>query len=431
MNERRPTFIHSLTLNNLLSFSPAPETDGTPKPTLKLGPLNVLIGPNGSGKSNLVEVLSLLHSLPTDLAAPIREGGGVDAWIWNGPSAGAVAELVVIVGERGRASLEHRIELGARRGRTFVSLETVLVAGQGGRSVFSYAEGRVTVGDEATPLAEPASDVVVRNVAEHKARVRVAAMESMILKQKRDLEFELSARWKGDQSVLAQWNDPRVHEISTLRGMYSGIYLYRDWDTSRNGALRSPARADMPDDFLLPNASNLPVVLSALQRHPKVWLDLRAALRRFLPSAEDVVTIVQGGTVQLFVRESGHSALTPGTRLSDGTLRYLALLSVLLHPEPPALVVIEEPELGLHPDLIGDVAKLLEQASEQCQVLVTTHSDHLVSALSHRPDAIVVAERKEAGTVLKRLKPAALASWLKKYRLGELWMNGEIGGTRW
>ena len=85
--------------------------------------------------------------------------------------------------------------------------------------------------------------------------------------------------------------------------------------------------------------------------------------------------------------------------------------------------------MGLHPDLIGDLAELLQDASTRSQIFVSTHSDHLVSAL--RPEDVIVCEREPLGTTLKRLDAGTLEWWLKKYTLGALWRSGELGGTRW
>jgi predicted ATPase len=121
----------------------------------------------------------------------------------------------------------------------------------------------------------------------------------------------------------------------------------------------------------------------------------------------------------------------PATRLSDGTLRYLCLLAMLCHPNPPPLVCIEEPELGLHPDILPTVARLLREASERCQLIVTTHSDVLVDAMTDTPEAVQICEKHEGATVLRRLSAVDLQPWLERYRLGELWTSGELGGTRW
>ena len=133
--------------------------------------------------------------------------------------------------------------------------------------------------------------------------------------------------------------------------------------------------------------------------------------------------------MQLYLHESGLRVPTPATRLSDGTIRLLALLATLLHPFPPPLVCIEEPELGLHPDAVALLADLLVEASDRMQLVVTTHSDALVSALTGQPDAIVACERPGAGTELRRLEPKKLAPWLEDYRLGDLWRMGELGAN--
>lgn len=144
---------------------------------------------------------------------------------------------------------------------------------------------------------------------------------------------------------------------------------------------------------------------------------------------DDFDVQIEGGTVQVFFHEGQY--IVPATRLSDGTLRYLCLLAILCHPSPPPLVCIEEPELGLHPDAMPTLAALLKEASERTQLVVTTHSDVLVDAMTDTPEAVLVAQKSAAGTILTRLDAQELAPWLEKYRLGQLWTRGEIGGTRW
>ena len=117
--------------------------------------------------------------------------------------------------------------------------------------------------------------------------------------------------------------------------------------------------------------------------------------------------------------------------LSDGSLRYLCLLAILLDPDPPPLIGLEEPELGLHPDLLPKIADLLVDASTRTQLVVTTHSDAIVDALTERPESVVVFDKKDGRTTFERLDRAALGDWLQKYRLGQLWTRGQIGGTRW
>jgi predicted ATPase len=182
---------------------------------------------------------------------------------------------------------------------------------------------------------------------------------------------------------------------------------------------------------LLEDASNLGLVLNNLEHQGGIWTLLLDKLKQFHEPFRHISTKIEGGTVQIFLHEEGLHQPIPATRLSDGTLRYLSLLSILCHPSPPPLVCIEEPELGLHPDILPTLAELLIDASHRTQLIVTTQSDILVDALTETPDAILVCEKYDGSTVMKRLKKEDLSEWLKKYALGELWRMGEIGGKRW
>jgi len=119
-------------------------------------------------------------------------------------------------------------------------------------------------------------------------------------------------------------------------------------------------------------------------------------------------------------------------RMSDGTLKFLCLLAALFHPNKPPLLCIEEPDVGLHPDALQLVAEALIEASETTQVIVTTHSEALVDALTDTPESVLICERDfDNGTQMKRLSKANLKEWLERYSLGQLWRKGEIGGGRW
>ena len=135
--------------------------------------------------------------------------------------------------------------------------------------------------------------------------------------------------------------------------------------------------------------------------------------------------------MQFYLHEPGFDPPISPTRLSDGTVRYLCLLAILCDPEPPPLIGIEEPELGLHPDLLPKVADLLVAASARTQLIVTTHSDILIDALTDWPESVVIVEKHAGQTSMQRLDAEKLRAWLEKYRLGQLWTRGDLGGTRW
>ena len=207
--------------------------------------------------------------------------------------------------------------------------------------------------------------------------------------------------------------------------------FYREWDLGRRSPPRRPQLPDLPQDRLLEDASNLSLVLSDLMNQLPIRKKILDRMKDFYPSFNYVNTPVSGGAVQIFFHEEHLSAPVPATRLPDGSLRYLCLLAVLLNPSPPGVVCIEEPELGLHPDIIPEVAKLLVETSSRSQIFVTTHSDILVDALTDTPEAVVVCEKVDGATQLRRLDAETLKPWLEKYRLGELWTSGELGGNRW
>ncbi len=204
-------------------------------------------------------------------------------------------------------------------------------------------------------------------------------------------------------------------------------FFQRPW---LDEGLRRSQAADLPGDFLLENGYNLGLVLTGLMNRAGFRRVLMDQIRRLYPKIEDVVVTVHGGAVQVFLHEAGLSSSTPTSRISDGTLRYLCLLVILLHPEPPPLICIKEPELGLHPDAVSALGELLIEASARTQLIVTTHSPSLISALSSIPEAVVVCERDESGSHLRRLSPEKVGDWLKDYSLGDAWLMGAVGGNR-
>ena len=158
--------------------------------------------------------------------------------------------------------------------------------------------------------------------------------------------------------------------------------------------------------------------------------ELVGALQELFDGIVDVSCPVTGGTVSVFLEERDGREI-PASRLSDGTLRYLCLLTILLHPAPPSVIAIEEPELGLHPDVLPRVAGLLVDAAERTQLVVTTHSEILVDALTDHVSSVVVCNKEKGESRFERLDGGRLKAWLENYRLGELWSSGELGGNRW
>ena len=390
-------FLHEVTLGNVLSFGS--------EITLGMKPLNVLVGPNGCGKSNFIEALGLLRAAPTDIRIPIRERGGVGDWLWRSEPGPSSARLEVVAANPGRQQpLRYSLEFGAGNGRFELLAEKlenqhpcpdkndpyIYLTSKGGRATLTHRD------------------------PDNGQRNRQLRLE--------DVDF--------DQSILAQRKDPDHYpEITYLGRQLGKIRFYREWTFGRDTAPRLPQKPDLPNDFLLEDGSNLGLILSRLALDVETKQAVLGALHQLYDGISDFHVVVQNNAAQLFLQE--RNIMIPSTRLSDGTLRYLCLLTVLCDPEPPPLVCLEEPELGLHPDVLPQLADLLRDASRRCQLVVTTHSDTLVDALTEDADVLVVCEKHDDTTTMKRLDPAKLSQQLKKYRLGQLWSAGEIGGNRW
>jgi predicted ATPase len=379
--------IHRLKVSGLLSFGP----EGIDLP---LEGLNVLIGPNGSGKSNLLEVLALLKASPRNLSEPVRETGGVREWLWKGAGASRVANIRIDVDYLPDTDpVRHVLEITDKGGRLEVADESI-EGKVGSTHNYYYQLGLGILTDRANGRQPLRREVV-----------------------------------KPTESVLSQLRDPdRFPVFYWLSEQYERIRLHRNWSFGPSALLRQRQSAHDRSDFLSDGGENLVLVLSKVLLHSRK--EFVASLRFLYDGIVDVHVTVDGGEALLFLEESGGRQI-PATRLSDGTLRYLSLLAILLHPDPPPLVAIEEPELGLHPDVVPHIAELLVQASQRMQLVVTTHSRLLVDALSEHPSSVVVCGKENGESRFERLDGKALKAWLEKYSLGSLWSMGELGGNRW
>lgn len=397
-NYQRPLL--QIKLENLLSFGPGATA-------LELENLNIFIGPNAAGKSNLIEALSLMRATPvsatasnTDLRGVLRRGGGIHEWVWKGGKGESASFDVVVNNPKGKQPLRH--VLSFRGDERVFRLEDERIenaAPERGESepyfYYRFQHGRPVVNTIGAPGRKLARETVNPEV-----------------------------------SILAQRRDPEQYpEIAHLAEVYEKIRIYREWAFGRNTVFREPQKADMRSDRLEEDFSNLGLFLSRLRKTPRAKAAILEGLKDLYEGVTDFEPVVEGGTVQVFFSEGDFSV--PATRLSDGTLRYLCLLAILCDPEPPPLICIEEPELGLHPDILPKLADLLLQASQRTQIIVTTHSDLLVDAMTECPEAVVVCEKHNGRSELRRLKKDELTNWLGKYRLGQLWIKGQIGGTRW
>jgi len=404
-------FIRTLRLKNFLSY-------GSEGEEIELQPLNVLIGPNASGKSNLIDAVGILQSTPNDINTPFRQGGGIGEWLWKGDEKNS--------NNIPTATIEATVDYPEQTIPLLYQIYFTMV-GQKLEIVGEYVENEL----ELDPNYEDVYFFYRYENGNPVLNIRNVSEEGTGTYANRSPRHLRRGEINPSQSVLSQKQDKDFYpELAYLNNEFSNIRIYREWNLGRYTPPRKPQPSDLPNDFLEEDASNLAHVLNDLE-YQGIKPLLIEQLQKFYEAVGDIITKIEGSTIQTFIRDKKFNRPIPATRLSDGTLRYLCLLTLLCHPSPPPLICIEEPELGLHPDILSTVAELLIAASKRTQIIVTTHSDALVSGLSEVPESVLVCEQNNTGSHLRRLEPQQLKKWLEKYTLGDLWRMGHIGGNRW
>lgn len=375
------------------------------KTLFEFGRLNLLVGPNGSGKSNLIDCLRIIAATPVDLQSVFAKSG-FESWLYNGlekQSGSATLRVTVSIG-----GLENRICHELRLGPPSLSRAQI--------------EEHIT-SDRTTPETRTPYFV---------GSYRSAAVLSVATGGKRRRERVLSTRdYNSFQSILSQIRDvDQYPEITRLSRLYSGFRIYSEWSFGRASRLREAAPAGRSDARLSESMDDLPVALNAMEQtaaHERV----RELLRELKGSYRDYVTRILFGRVGLELVEVPFDTPIPANRLSDGTLRFLALAAILLQPDPPPVICLEEPELGMHPDMIRMVARMIAEAAARVQLIVTTHSEDLLTALQDDFDALFTFDASPKGSVVQRLSRQDFRAWRADHALGEIWSSGEIGGVRY
>ena len=370
--------LRSLTMRNVLSFGA--------EATVELGALNVLIGANGCGKSNLMDVIALLKAAATtDLSDEFR-GGGAE-WPWKGG---------------GEKLPEMQVESEWQGGDDVVYCHRIAIRV---RESGAYSIANESIGTPEYP------DVL----RAHGRDVRVSILGGG--------ELNHGADFGAAYVSLRDFSDMREQ-----------VCIYRGRHVGRTGRGQNPLRVAGPADKLNNKVSesldNFPNVLNRVYADPESKKSIDEKMREFYEDARSIYFNVAHGAVEAVLQESSGRA-TPVSRMSDGMLNWLFLLTVLLDPKPPALVCIDEPETGLHPDMFSALTKLLVDASKRMQLIVTTHSGGIVDALADTPEAILVCDKTaEGATTLHRLSAEEVRDW-EEEGLGMAWASGAIGGTRW
>ncbi len=376
--------------------------------------LNVLIGPNRSGKTNFLDFWDFLsEACKQGLSHAVAQRGGIGKVLsWNGVERMSFRCGIDIESEVRDSSFIRK------EGDYLVGITKNSPSGSIDNEEYSIVTEKLVgalfvdkSGLEHTPIPDP-DDRDLRDP--HGVKAYQASSSNLVITQIRDAI-----------------QDP---VLNRLRNVLANIAVHSSFDSSPNLPMRSAqAISDAPVTRLNRNGDNLSSVLHHLhnQSQYRDFYDaLLLTLRRAFPSFEEIAfptNLGKGKTILAWKDKNFPKRAITANLLSDGTIHFLCILVALYDPEPPTLLCLDSPEVGLHPQLLRLLAGVLQEASERMQIIISTHSSDLISFLENADDVVVV-ESDEGWSTLKRLSHKELEHWLKEYSLGELWKSGEIGG---
>ena len=220
-------------------------------------------------------------------------------------------------------------------------------------------------------------------------------------------------------------------KYSSLEKLLNNWIVYHFHDTSITAGMRR-YEIIQDNEYLRQDAANIaPFLLKLREKHKTAYSQIVDAIRLVTPFFDDFkLTKVEmrpgEEKVRLDWTQKGSDYPMQPYHFSDGTMRFICLVTALLQPEMPSLIIIDEPELGLHPYAINVLAELMKSAAKKTQVIVSTQSPALVD--DFEPEDVVVVNRKDGASTFERLDKKNLKNWLKKYSLGELWRKNVIAG---
>ena len=339
----------------------------------ELKQLNVLIGPNGAGKSNFVSYFHLLRELADSRLQ-----------IWTSRQGGA----------------DRILSFGLK---TTPRIESSIIFGQNGYKF----------------ILEPAADGGFY-FAEEKSS------EFSGIHAVHGLWYPLGT---GHREANLKNDDRPV--VNHCHQAISNWQIYHFHDTGDTSGMKQPCSI-IDNIYLRPDASNLAAFLFRLQlENQAVYQEIRNTVSLAIPFFDDFYlrpSKINGGEEQirlLWRQKNSDYPLWPG-QLSDGSLRFICLATALLQPIPPSTIIIDEPELGLHPYAITLLGALIRAASQRMQMVISTQSIPLLNEFIM--DDLIVVEREQDATVFRRLDENDFTSWLENYTIGELWEKNLLGG---
>lgn len=339
---------------------------------LKLKSINILLGANGVGKSNFISVFSFIkHLYDKNLQSFIGKKGGADSFLHFGK----------------KQTKNIRIEIEFKGYNKFIA-----------------------------ELALAQDSLIIERIL---------------------TKFKSGGNWHTNQyDTNVRETDFRsyVHgQAFYVTGFLNNFRVYHFHDTGDDSPLKGFGQLH-DNKFLRKDGSNLAAFLFKLkEKHPLNFRQIELTVKSIAPFFErfdlspNELSDENNPTIQLeWIEKNGFDQIFNSYHLSDGTLRFIALSTLLLQPDPPETIIIDEPELGLHPVAISKLAGLIKKASKNTQIIISSQSVNLVSEFE--PEDIIVADRVDNETKFQSLDESDLSAWLKDYSLGEVWEKRIIGG---
>lgn len=341
---------------------------------IELNSINILIGGNGVGKSNFISAFSLIKNIyEGSLQRYILKKGGADTFLHFGRK------------KTNEIRLQLEFDTGDNKNRFLVNLEP----SQESLFISSLSTAFLSYGNwHPKKFEENVNESNFRNI----------------------------------QRGQAWYVTERLWEIE----------VYHFHDTGDDSPLKGFCSLH-DNEKLRKFGSNLPAFLYLLQeKHSKHFQRIEETIKSIAPFFKEFVLspnrLSSGDeNIQLqWIENDNEDAIFNAYQLSDGTLRFIALVTLLLQPHPPKTIIIDEPELGLHPVAINKLASLIKKASKKSQIIISSQSVNLVDNFD--PENIITADRINNETVFSHLNPDILDAWLNDYSLGEVWEKKIIGG---
>lgn len=240
--------------------------------------------------------------------------------------------------------------------------------------------------------------------------------------------FELIANEDGFFSLTNETCGQIPERIKQLYDAIMDSQVYHFHDTTKESGMRRLHDKGHKERLFEDAANIAPFLLMLQQDHPAAYTDILNAIRAVIPFFDNfLLEVDKNENVRLNWRQKGlnNYPMRP-SQLSDGSIRFICLATALLQPNPPSTIIIDEPELGLHPEAIALLAELIQSAAKRTQVIVVTQSPILIDYFSI--DDIIVVNRTDGASTFERLKQEDFSEWLEKYSLGELWRKNVIVG---